>query len=869
MTEISTQMLSIWFMVFAAYYSLINGCGELLLAQQKDATQYAFSSNARNTGLENAGNPGANTYMIIGEITEPSLYKLQDQKYLFRLDYVLMDGVSKVSLTWKQSSWLTETSIKDYEAIDIPPQPNADSGSDFEGLGKSSHSCTYIDGDGYKHKNWFNSVGSNCKWREGTPGFDGQAAKSMALYIYNPIGCTNIAGDSQGQILLARHQDATKSLFSKNSRNTGIENEHQPEANTHMIIGKISDPTIYTLNDNKYLFHLQYVTKGDNKLYNLKWKQSSWLTANYILGFEAIDLPPNDHPGYPFLGLGKSSSSCTYLDGDAHQSHFWFNAVGTNQNCNGWGGASPGYNKEAAVYTALYMYNPTAWKAYTVQPPILEYNFDDLHESISGGDPNYDLILSGQVKIENGELVCDGSGNAISTGLIDEDTKPFNSHSFEVVVKLDDLNQQGAGVIGIDSDYYGSSGYVHYRFDSLVFNENNNDKKWISGSEYWARTEAPITNAPQEDSSVLDYVHFVVTYNDVDRYVQLYRNGAKYGYEWTPSDFLINDFRGYKIMFCQRHKDSSKDKLRGRISFGAVYDYALSSQHVFELYKNFAAPSWEDQDDRQLSGIIGGSIAAWTQFPFMVWLYGAADGVHHPYNYHSCSGSIISLSNDLNKGVILTAAHCYMNPGLAYIGCDKPKDDYGNDNPDCEIIAIEKFMQHPAYMEEWTERREQFMQDDITYNDINDIGIVYLTSAIQKQGAQVVPLATIVDIQVDGYHTSAIPPDNYLGMVLGFGLPDPDELRAAAIQFVSCVAEDFIPFKNSQVCVKSVVGLDCEGDSGGPAIHGFGDTDVSKQIGIVSFGNNFDDSGTCDTSGHSIYTFVPYYEYWIENNMNN
>ena len=115
-----------------------------------------------------------------------------------------------------------------------------------------------------------------------------------------------------------------------------------------------------------------------------------------------------------------------------------------------------------------------------------------------------------------------------------------------------------------------------HQFDAIVFDEYSNDKRWISGSEHWSRTLNE--NGPAEtESSIADWIHFVITYDTVNNLVSLYRNGVQYGVSYAPTGgFFTRDASNgdvFKVLFCIRgaRDGGQPDRFEGEIDFGAVY----------------------------------------------------------------------------------------------------------------------------------------------------------------------------------------------------------------------------------------------------------------------------------------------------------
>merc|ERR1719474_581805 len=213
--------------------------------------------------------------------------------------------------------------------------------------------------------------------------------------------------------------------------------------------------------------------------------------------------------------------------------------------------------------------------------PVMLYEFNgDLTETMSGGDSAYTLQTEGDVFVDDGALVCDGSGDYVYNSENIEFT--FTAHSMEVLVEVDNLNSQGGGTIAIDGLYNNAGGYTHTKFDSIVYNELNNNK-WILGSEYFDRTDTSGTDTAESTEGVM--VHLVAVYNPEENVAKLYRNGVE-EMSYDPGDFLTAGTmgEGWRVMFCQRHLNAGLNDFEGKIMFGAVYDYALSDEDVEQLY---------------------------------------------------------------------------------------------------------------------------------------------------------------------------------------------------------------------------------------------------------------------------------------------
>ena len=87
-------------------------------------------------------------------------------------------------------------------------------------------------------------------------------------------------------------------------------------------------------------------------------------------------------------------------------------------------------------------------------------------------------VLSGGAKIENGALVLNGKNSFMMTSAFENDV---HEKTLEAWVQLNDLNQKGSGVIGIQS----TNGVV---FDSIVYGERT-PQAWMAGSDTLKRSQ--------------------------------------------------------------------------------------------------------------------------------------------------------------------------------------------------------------------------------------------------------------------------------------------------------------------------------------------------------------------------------------------
>ena len=180
------------------YYS-DNGSWQLI-ARQVDSENFTdgynetFSSNAKNTFLENDNDSSSSTFMSIGNLNKS--YFADNGTYKFKLvcDGMQVDSLDNKSVTWTQTSWLDNSTITGFEEISNSGIATTDtnvvpSSAQFKGLGLSDANTCVIDGNGGS-ASWWNCVGAiNLHTQSGSTGIPGpmlKVASSMHLYIWAP-----------------------------------------------------------------------------------------------------------------------------------------------------------------------------------------------------------------------------------------------------------------------------------------------------------------------------------------------------------------------------------------------------------------------------------------------------------------------------------------------------------------------------------------------------------------------------------------------------------------------------------------------------------------------------------------------------------
>eukprot|EP01084_Bolivina_argentea_P231899 390966_1 len=165
--------------------------GEFELILTNQARSY-FTSALLTSGIENPVNPRANTYSIIGtfDSTTREKYKNINNKYQFKLVYKY-SYQDDDTLEWKQSSWLTDTTIVGADLFNIPSEKDTLLDEQkFSGLGLNNgpfQAYSYLEGNAGKYSNNFhNAVGETMAMDGGIPAFNGENAEISTLYIWKP-----------------------------------------------------------------------------------------------------------------------------------------------------------------------------------------------------------------------------------------------------------------------------------------------------------------------------------------------------------------------------------------------------------------------------------------------------------------------------------------------------------------------------------------------------------------------------------------------------------------------------------------------------------------------------------------------------------
>ena len=142
-----------------------------------------------------------------------------------------------------------------------------------------------------------------------------------------------------------------------------------------------------------------------------------------------------------------------------------------------------------------------------------------------------------------------------------------------VWASLDNLDQKGGSALTLDDG--------HSNFDGIVFGEIE-DRKWMAGSNSFARTQKDQTDYPLESADSNDFVQMAIVYEA--NKISIFRNGLPY------SSHDIQDLQAFEmneaiVLFGLRHLDSGdkKNTFTGKILDARIYSEALSEEQLKSL----------------------------------------------------------------------------------------------------------------------------------------------------------------------------------------------------------------------------------------------------------------------------------------------
>lgn len=197
--------------------------------------------------------------------------------------------------------------------------------------------------------------------------------------------------------------------------------------------------------------------------------------------------------------------------------------------------------------------------------PYAQWNFSTSAEKV---EPTLPLQRQEQTQADERGLLFEADRPYAVTVPLNKDLR---EKTLVAVVRLQNLDQRGSGVIGVET----LDGGV---FDSIVFGERT-PGHWMAGSNNFARTQDFAGSTPEKEA-LEKGVHFAIVYS-ADGSITAYREGKPYGKGYQsqgPQIFKANEAH---VVFGLRHAPSGPGKhLSGQIERAAVYDRALSEEEV-------------------------------------------------------------------------------------------------------------------------------------------------------------------------------------------------------------------------------------------------------------------------------------------------
>ncbi len=213
--------------------------------------------------------------------------------------------------------------------------------------------------------------------------------------------------------------------------------------------------------------------------------------------------------------------------------------------------------------TKLLAAHPSDLSDLSVPSPLSEWTFD---KDLSDTKGRMNLELVGAARIENGALILGGKSMAKSGSL----PKKLTAKTLEAWVMLDNLTQQGGGVLSVQEKNGGI-------FDSLVFGEKQ-AAHWVAGSDHFNRSE--LFEGPTETEAATRPVHIAVVYQP-DGTISGYRDGKPYGITYRKAPAALFEPEASQVLLGCRHGSPTGNKgLAGRIFRARLYDRALTPEDI-------------------------------------------------------------------------------------------------------------------------------------------------------------------------------------------------------------------------------------------------------------------------------------------------
>jgi hypothetical protein len=197
--------------------------------------------------------------------------------------------------------------------------------------------------------------------------------------------------------------------------------------------------------------------------------------------------------------------------------------------------------------------------------PVATYAWD----FDSGCDEANGILQStvvGALRVDSGALVIDDGESYLETSRL---PMAIGEKTLEAVVTLSTLDQQGGGVISLQS----ADGML---FDAIVYGERA-AKQWMAGSDNFRRSGQ--YTGVEEDVADQQPVHVAIVYQS-DGTILRYRNGVLYGETYVTEPLRFAEGEAV-LRFGVRHLPTGGNRhLRGRVHAAKFYDRALTADEI-------------------------------------------------------------------------------------------------------------------------------------------------------------------------------------------------------------------------------------------------------------------------------------------------
>ena len=202
--------------------------------------------------------------------------------------------------------------------------------------------------------------------------------------------------------------------------------------------------------------------------------------------------------------------------------------------------------------------------------PVSRWEFDgNLEDSLGGAH----MSLHDGAKLAADHVVVGASGYLLSEPL----KRELEAKTLEAWVQLDRMDQQGGGVITIQS----RDGVF---FDAIVYGEQSQGQ-WLAGSNGFERTRSFAGGVETEADQQV--VHLAISYHPDGRIVG-FRNGKLYGTEYQSNGPRTYGAGESIIGLGIRHLPAGGNRLlSGKIFRAQLYDRALTAEEVEASYHGF------------------------------------------------------------------------------------------------------------------------------------------------------------------------------------------------------------------------------------------------------------------------------------------